>query len=122
MGIHTGEMPFACSQCGMGCHTKQKLKAHEMTHTGEKPFACFKCGKAFSRKGTLKTHERTHTGEKPFACSQCGKTFSHRMGLRRHKTVHHTGVKSSKGSIINDALEIKEETLYASKSDSHEEI
>ena len=72
----------------MGCPLVEisTLKNHKLGHTGENPFACTDCGKSFSRLSTLKNHKLVHTGEKPFACTDCGKSFSRLSTLKNHKS------------------------------------
>jgi len=90
---HTGEKPYACTQCDVAFTASSSLRTHERAvHTGERPFACTQCEAAFTRSGFLRTHERAvHAGERPYACTQCEAAFGDSSTLRRHERGVHSG-------------------------------
>ena len=92
---HTGENPFACSQC------RVHLQVHERTHIGKKPNTCFKCDKtfkvichlkecekSFEQKAHLQRQDRTNTGKKPFVCYKAFTEAHTVMFLKGHEVTH----------------------------------
>lgn len=58
--------PFSCPFCNSRFKTKQHLVQHQRLHTGEKPYACTQCPARFTQMTPLKRHmAKAHLGLVP---------------------------------------------------------
>ena len=48
--------PYVCPYCSKNFKTKQRVERHILIHTGEKPYACTECEYKTNRQDHLKEH------------------------------------------------------------------
>jgi KRAB domain-containing zinc finger protein len=83
---------YPCEQCNRACDTPDKLKTHRRIHTGERPYACTECAMKSGCKSVLQTHyRRKHTSERQYACAHCERTFatSSFKGYHQRRCIRH---------------------------------
>lgn len=68
MRLHTGDLPFLCSECGKSFNTSNRLAEHLRRHQGLRNYECNVCSKKFFEKADLKKHSYLHSGERPHTC------------------------------------------------------
>ncbi|XP_028909633.1 zinc finger protein 689-like [Ornithorhynchus anatinus] len=86
-GIHSGEKPYACPDCGGPSARAPTWSGHQRIHTEEKPTSA-PLRQGLQPRTTLLRHQRVHTGERPYLCPDCGRAFSQSSNLAQHRRIH----------------------------------
>ena len=89
MMCHTGEKPYACTQCKCTYRTAANLKEHtRRAHTNIRPFKCDICHKAFPWANDVRKHMRCHSRVHDFKCTICTASFHREDRFNRHMSWH----------------------------------
>ncbi|XP_019562281.3 zinc finger protein 37 [Aedes albopictus] len=96
--------PHKCHLCEATFKRKSHLTDHVSSHTGEVSYACEDCGTKYSKAKSLSRHRRACHMERPsntkpanrqplstdgqYKCNYCPKTFKHRPSLNFHIKTH----------------------------------
>lgn len=90
MRVHTGEKPFACTECDYTFRTMPQLRVHQSAiHLGEKKYECKICGKRLGYKFSFDAHMNRHAGNAIYKCTICPMKFYEARPLRVHKKKCH---------------------------------
>ena len=81
---HSGEKPFACTQCKYSTMKAQNRKSHIFFIWEKNPFSCKQCNYSSTVSSHLKKQLLSHSGEKLFSCSQCSFSCTQAGNLKIH--------------------------------------
>ncbi|XP_033916282.1 zinc finger protein 324A [Melopsittacus undulatus] len=97
-----------CPECSQSFRTRAALDVHVQSHSGEWPFACTQCTQSFPCSGDLEQRQKSHVTQmdpgagpqSPSACAECGKSFSKSRDLRQHQHMHRGHCFSQKRRLV----------------------
>lgn len=88
-GIHAGDKPYTCEECGSSFNFSHSLKLHLLKHSGKRPFQCKECDKTYLTANHLKMHMiGVHQNNKIHTCRFCSKSFAYKTSLKVHEMTH----------------------------------
>ncbi|GFO20664.1 Zinc finger protein zfat [Plakobranchus ocellatus] len=95
---HTGDKPFACSNCSFRGNTKEQLRKHSEREHEKVAFQCKECDFLAPTRTRLWNHQLKHLGINGLSCPECPSKFDGMKQLRAH-------ILNSHKDMDKDALE-----------------